>query len=164
MGVVEAEAELLRAAGQAADRPDHAPRRTPWWQSMSFGWRPAAALGAACAVALVVVLLATGGSGTRTIQATLIGPPPAARASLVLRGTRAELVVHGLPAPAADHVDEVWIKRGAAPAQPAGTFVVTSGSVQVSRPVRSGDVVMVTVEPGRGTAAPTTRAFLVAHI
>jgi hypothetical protein len=161
MGVVEGEAELLRAAGQAADLPERRLRRTPWWQSMSFGWRAAAALGAACAVALVVVL-ATGGSGVRTIPGTEL--PPGAQASLVLRGTHAELVVHGLPAPAADHVDEVWIKRGLAAPQSAGTFVVTSGSVEVNRPVRSGDTVLVTVEPGRGTAAPTTRPFLVAHI
>ena len=163
MSVVEGEAELLRAAGKAADRPGGRVRRTPWWRFMSFDWRPAVGLGAACAGALIVVLLATGGGiSTRTIrvQSRLQG----ARASLVLRGTHAELVVSRLPAPARDHVDEVWIERGSAPAQPAGTFVVTSGSVQVSRPVRSGDTVLVTVEPGRGTAAPTTKPFLLAHI
>jgi anti-sigma factor RsiW len=163
MGVVEAEAELLRAAGKAADRPEQRRRRTPWWRFMSFDWRPAVGLGAACAGAVIVVLLATGGGvSTRTIpfRSRAVG----ARASLILRGTHAQLVVSRLPAPAPDHVDEVWIQRGSAPAEPAGTFVVTSGSVEVSRPVRSGDTVLVTVEPGRGTSAPTTRPFLLAHI
>jgi anti-sigma factor RsiW len=163
IGVVDAEAELLRAAGKAADRPEKRGRRTPWWRFMSFDWRPAVGLGAAFAGALIVVLLAAGGgSGTRTIPVRSLAA--GARASVVLRGTHAELVVSRLPAPAPNHVDEVWIERGSAPPQPAGTFVVTSGSVEVSRPVRSGDTVLVTVEPGRGTAAPTTKPFLLAHI
>lgn len=166
MGIVEAEAELLRAAGQAADRP---PRhwRPPRRRSRPFlAWRPAAALAAMGAVALTVVLAtAGGGSGTRTFHAQLLGQAlPGARASLVLRGTHAELVVSRLRVPTADHVDEVWIEHGSSPPVPAGTFVVTSGSIDVTRPVRSGDHVLVTVEPGRGTRAPTTPPFLVVHV
>lgn len=160
MAVVEAEAELLRAAGASADRPQAARRR--WWSSPLA---PRLAVGAAalCVVAVAVVLAVVGGgTATRTIsaQTTLAR----ARASLQVRGTHAELVVTGLPALAADHVEEIWVKRGSAPAAPAGTFVLASGSVAVARPVRPGDLVLVTVEPGGGTAAPTTAPVIVARI
>jgi hypothetical protein len=68
-----------------------------------------------------------------------------------------------LPAPAAGHVDELWVKRGDAAPVPAGTFVVESGTVQLTQAVHRGDLVLVTVERGRGTAAPTTTPFIVAH-
>jgi hypothetical protein len=61
-------------------------------------------------------------------------------------------------------VDELWVKRGSAPPEPAGTFVVESGSVVLGRPVRRGDLVLVTTEPGRGTAFPTTRPFISATV
>lgn len=164
MTVVNGEAELLRAAGSAADRPEARPRRHSWWPFQSFSWWPAAAVAALGALAAVVVVAADGG-GPRTVAVHVASRAlPGARASLVLRGTHAELVVNGLRAPAANHVDEVWIKRGSATPQPAGTFVVRSGSVEVTRPVRPGDQVLVTVEPGRGTRAPTTRPLLVAHV
>src|SRR5437868_3920549 len=51
MEIVRAEAELLRAAGEAADRPQPpAPRRRRWWPYGS-GLRPSVALVAACAAA-----------------------------------------------------------------------------------------------------------------
>jgi hypothetical protein len=56
------------------------------------------------------------------------------------------------------------VKRGSAPPIPAGTFVLRNGSVEVGTPVRSGDVVMVTVEPGLGTAAPTTSPVIQAKV
>jgi len=160
MAVVEAEAELLRAGGASADRPEAARRR--WWSSPSAA-RLAVGAAALCVAAIAVVLaVSAGGTGTRTVsaQTTLAG----ARASLQVRGTRAELVVTGLPALAADHVEEIWVKRGSAPAAPAGTFVLGSGSVAVARPVRPGDLVLVTVEPRDGTAAPTTAPVIVARI
>lgn len=163
MAMVNADAQLLAAAGKSADRPTRRRRLMAWRPSSSPSWIPAAALAAAGAVALAVVLLTGGSEQTRTIQAHLVGVP-GARASVVLRGTQAELVVRRLRAPAADHVEEIWVQHGSAPPRPAGTFVVTSGSVQVNRPVSPGDVVLVTVEPGRGTRSPTTQPFLVAHI
>lgn len=161
MAIVVAEAELLQAAGARADQPERAPRRRRW-PSL---WEPRMAIGtlALCAaVAVALVLTLGGGSGTRTIsaQTTLAG----ARASLRLRGTRADLVVAGLHPPAANHVDEIWVKRGSAAPSPAGTFVLSSGSVSLTRPVRAGDLVLVTVEPGRGTLAPTTNPVIVAKV
>jgi anti-sigma-K factor RskA len=160
MAIVEAEAELLQAAGEAADRPPRRRRRWNWSWLTSEPWRPAVALGATAAVAAVAVVLATSGVSTRTIQAAYPGP---GSASLKIQGSQAQLVVRGLRAPPANHVDELWVKRGAGRPQPAGTFVLSSGSVRVQQPVRPGDVVMVTVEPGQGTPAPTSTPFLVVH-
>jgi anti-sigma-K factor RskA len=166
MDIVEAEAELLRAAGETADLPPQpAPSRWRWRWAPGGRWLGAIAVAAACVVAVVVVLaVGSGGGGVRTIRAQLAPGLAGARASLTVRGSRAELVVNGLPAPAADHVDELWVKRGSAPPTPAGTFVVQSGSVLVGHPVQRGDLVLVTTEPGRGTAAPTTRPFIVVKV
>jgi anti-sigma-K factor RskA len=162
MHAVESEAELLPAAGKRADRPE---RRRRWW-SVAPVLQPVriAALAAVAAIAVLAVVLSVGGSGTRTIQAQVTGPAQSAgaRASLRVSGTHAQLVVTGLPAPAANHVDELWVQHGAAAPVPAGTFMVGTGSVEVTRPVRAGDHVLVTVEPGRGSSAPTTVPFIVA--
>ena len=165
MGVVEAEAELLRAAGQRADLPEDRARKLPRWHR-SPRWRPALALATVCAVAVIVVVLTTGGGlSRRRIDAAVTGrEPQGASASLVLRGTHAELVVNHLRSPGAGHVQEVWVKHGSQPPRPAGTFTVTSGNVRVNRPVRSGDVVLVTAEPSPGSSRPTTPALLVARV
>lgn len=167
MAIVESEAELLRAAGEDADRPTpEAPARRLRWLSAAAA-RPLLALSAVAVVALVIALvLVGGGSGTRTISARLSGSLVAAgaRASVQVHGTRAQLIVAGLPAPPAGQIDELWVQHGRATPQPAGTFVVRSGSVDISRPVASGDQVLVTVEPGHGTPAPTTTPLIVARV
>ncbi len=93
MEIVEAEAELLRAAGEAADRPPTPSRqRRRRWTGMP-SLRPPLAFGAGLAavavVAVVAAVLATGGgTGTRTIQAQVAGPAlsSGAQASLQVRG------------------------------------------------------------------------------
>lgn len=167
MNIVEAEAELLRAAGKEADLPESRPRWRAWGRSRPFlSWRPVAAVAVVCAVGVAAVLVATGGSSaTRIIPGRFSTQVlSGARASLVVRGTRASLVVHDLPAPAANHVDELWVSHRGGPPQPAGTFVIRSGSVVVQRPVGPGDQVLMTEEPGRGTRAPTTAPVLVVHV
>jgi anti-sigma factor RsiW len=169
MAIVESEAELLRAAGASADQPPAVQPARPWRWLAPGNRRPLLGLAAAgfAAAAVVIALIATGGgSATHTIEAVVSPALRAAgvRASLVVHGTRAQLVVTGLPAPAADHVDELWIQHGRSAPQPAGTFVVSSGSVQVAGAVHAGDEVLVTVEPGRGTSAPTTTPLLVARV
>lgn len=161
MAVVNREAELLRAAGAGADRPP-ATRREPRWPRLTWiSPRPAAALALAAAVAAAVVILVGGGTGGRTVPGhVLLGP---GKASLTITGTRAQLTVRGLPLPAANHVDEVWVVHGSSSPRPAGLFVLRSGTVQVQQPVRRGDKVLVTVEPGRGTRAPTTKPFVFAQ-
>lgn len=170
MEIVEAEAELLRAAGHAADRP---PQQSRFRLRLAFGRRPRLALagaGAIVAAAVIAVVLLTSGAsgGARTIVAQVSGPAAArgAHASLRITGDRGQLQVHGLPAPAAGHVDELWVEPPGAAPQPAGTFVLQSGSgsVQLTRPVHGGDQVLVTVEPGGGTHAPTTTPFIAARV
>jgi len=162
MAIVTSEAALLRAAGDAADQPAPAPRRRRW----STGPRFPLAVGFAVAcLAAVVVALVTTGTSTRTVPvqvtAQVLGQ---AHASLAIRGDSAQLNVAGLPAPPPGHVDELWVKRGDAPPAPAGTFILRTGSVALSVPVRSGDQVLMTIEPGRGTAQPTTAPLLVARV
>jgi anti-sigma factor RsiW len=167
MEIVEAEADLLRAAGEPADkREPKTPKKRARWLTIPIP-TPGQAVAYASIIAIAIAV-AIGGSGTpvtRTINAQLSGPLLAGgtKAKLQLTGTRAELVVEGLPAPAQGRIDELWVKRGAASPQPSGTFVVTSGSVRVSRPVERGDVVMMTMERAPGTDAPTSAPLIVAH-
>ena len=135
---------------------------------MTLAPRSALALAAACVVVVAVfaALLATlGGSATRTLRAHITNPALSrVQASLRVRGSHAELQVTGLPAPASNHVEELWVMRGGGPPSPAGTFVLGSGSVRVARPVHRGDLVLVTVEPGRGSTAPTTQPIMTVRI
>jgi anti-sigma-K factor RskA len=161
MEIVHAEADLLRAAGEAADRPPRTERPSRWSWLTGRALRPAGAVAIGLAVlVLAVVLITSGGSGSRTVVAQSTRP---GSASLLINGTRAQLVVHGFQAPPAGHVDELWVKHGDSAPRPAGTFVLRSGTVALGRPVHAGDTVLVTVEPGRGTRAPTTTPFLVAR-
>jgi anti-sigma-K factor RskA len=163
MSIVESEAEVRRAGREAADRP---PTKSRWRRLPR--WLPVAgAVAAACAVAAVIVLLAAGGgAATRTVEAQVSAPLRAggAVATLKITGDRAKLIVARLPAPPAGYVHELWVKHGSAPPEPAGTFVVRSGSVDVARPVRAGDQVLVTAEPGHGTSAPTSAPLIVARV
>lgn len=168
MGVVEAEAELLRAAGSEADRPepDRAGRRfrlTPP--------RPvvAAAAAAVVAAAVVVGFVARGGSGgqsARTVAAEVTGAAVAfkARAALRMSGTRGTLVVANLPDPPPNRVYEVWVKRPRRQPEPAGaTFTLRSGQVEIPGSMRGVDAVMVTDERRGGSAAPTRTPIIVAR-
>ncbi len=167
MRVVEGEAELLRAAGESADRTTavRLKARRRWFTPQRLV--PGLGLAAVCIAAVVVALvLSGGGSATRVIRAQIVDPALVGRvqASLLLRGAQAQLQVRGLPLPAADHVDELWVQRGSAAPQAAGTFVVRSGSVRLSRAVQPGDHVLLTVEPGHGSAAPTTSPLLAVRV
>ena len=162
MDAVRAEAELLNAAGAAADRPARESRPLLGWS----GWRLGGAAAALCAVAAVAIVLAGGGgSTTRTVPAELAASLRGrATAALRISGTRAQLVVARLPAPPADHVDELWVEPAGGQPRPAGTFVVRTGTVTLTARVRRGDTVLVTVEPGAGTGAPTSTPFLRATV
>lgn len=161
MEIVNAEADLLEAAGAAADRPAPTRRTSRWSWLTGRTLLPVGALALGAAVlAAVVVLVTGGGSDLRMFPSQMSGP---GTATLAVRGTEARLIVSGLRLPPAGHVDELWVKHGSAAPRPAGTFVLRSGSVALERPVRPGDTVLVTVEPGHGTRAPTTTPFLVAR-
>ncbi|HEY2718029.1 MAG TPA: anti-sigma factor [Solirubrobacteraceae bacterium] len=153
---VRSEAELLSAAGHAADRP---PKRR-WYQRSDFllGVGAAAAAGIA---ALVAVLIAVGSSSHAKLTVTPgqgIGVARSAQVSLQRRDGRAELVVAHMPPPALGRIYEVWLVHGKAAPQPTNAlFSVTSrGSGAVDVPNLHGVTqVLVTSEPAGGSQHPT---------
>jgi len=141
-----------------------ASRRPP---SPSRSWRPALVWGGAfAAVAIVavvlVVALSSGGSSTRTIQAST------GSAELQITGGHGDLVVRRLPALPAGRIYEMWVQRGSATPTPTGTlFAVTSrgtASVGVPGSLNGISAVLVSQEPAGGTLAPTSAPVIVAHV
>jgi anti-sigma-K factor RskA len=173
METVRAEAEVLSAAGPAADRPRPERRRS----ALSFG-RPLAVAGAAAALVLGVALGFGIGTATndeqtktqtvvqvRTVQARVdAAAAPRGTAVIVVRDGVATLRVRGLPAPPSGKVYEVWLlRRGAAAPSPTDALfsVSTRGSGRVALPsVRGVEAVLVTAEPDGGSQAPTSQPFI----
>lgn len=124
---------------------------------------PAAALAVAALAAVAigfagVVALSPRAPATRTIAARVADPH--ARAELRFQGRHAELLVRGMPQPAAGDVYEVWLvrRRGGAPQPTPALFGVTSrgdGVVAVPGNVPTLRAVLVTEEPAGGTRVPT---------
>jgi len=169
MSIVRAEAELLQAAGEKADRPSES-RRRGLGALLS---RPAFAAAAAggLAVAAIVGFLVGGGVDTggsvRTVQAhvtSVAGVVPGTTAALRVKDHRATLMVRDMPEPPAQRVYEVWVKHGRAAPVPAGTtFVVRSGDIPIAHSVNPGDQVLVTAEPKGGSLTPTSSPMIVAR-
>ncbi|MGN6869708.1 MAG: anti-sigma factor domain-containing protein [Solirubrobacteraceae bacterium] len=136
-------------------RTVRAPTRFP------LAWGGALAAGAV-AVIVAIVLVSSGSSGTRTIQASV------GAAELHIAGGRADLVVHRLPALPAGRIYEMWVQRGNAAPTPTGTLFSTraNGSANVGVPGSLNGVsrVMVTQEPAGGTLAPTSAPVIVATV
>jgi anti-sigma-K factor RskA len=167
MTVVRGEAELLRAAGDDADRPPVRTRSVWRWCVL-----PAmVATGALAAGVLIGALALNTGSSqqTRVIQAMVL-PPAGHNATAALRkvGSHVELQVAGMPAPALGHIYEVWLKAGSKPPQPTDAlFSVTSqgnGTVGVPGDLRGVSTVMVTEEPAGGSLKPTHSPVIVASV
>jgi anti-sigma-K factor RskA len=128
-------------------------------------WRPLAAwAGALAIVAAVIVALAlsSGGTGTRTIQAS------AGNAELRISGGHGDLIVHRLPQLPAGRIYEMWIQRGKGRPAPTGTlFGVSAGgtaAVGVPGKLTGAVAVMVTQEPAGGSLAPTSAPVIVARV
>jgi len=170
MAVVEAEAEVLRAAGPAADRP--ARSRRPRWLAGLGGFRPALA---AAAVALLLAGLAGGfglaqlggGDDERTVRAQVTAP--GAQATLRVRddgGGRLE--VRGLPAPPEGRIYQVWLlpEGSETPRPTTSLFSVTSdGRAAAPVPDVSGaQAVLVSDEPPGGSTAPTGSVVITAPL
>ncbi len=167
MGIVRSEAELLRAAGPAADRPPQpVPDRRRWWQG--FGLRPAVAL-AATAAALVIggvagFALNGGGDGVRNRVATVTAQ--GASASLRIEsGGAGTLTVRDLPRPPRGAVYQVWLQRGTGAPVPTDALFEPradgSASVAVPGDLQRADRVLVSTEPAGGSSAPTTKPLIV---
>jgi anti-sigma factor RsiW len=178
METVRAEADVLSAAGAAADRPARA-RRRRFAMPLS---RPFAIAGAALALLLGVALGFGIGAATnetqtktqtvvqvRTVQATVTpATAPRGTAVIVVRNGVATLRVRGLPAPPKGKIYEVWLlRRGAAAPSPTDALfsVSTQGSGRVALPsVRGVEQVLVTAEPDGGSQAPTSQPFIAATL
>ncbi|HEV7461872.1 MAG TPA: anti-sigma factor [Solirubrobacteraceae bacterium] len=171
MSVVRAEAELLQAAGEGADRaPAPPPRRRGLGALLArpaFAAAAAAGLAIAAIVGFVIGGGADNGGSTRTVQARVLsvaGAGPTTSAALRVQDHRATLMVRDMPEPPARKVYEVWVKHGAGAPVPAGTtFVVRSGDIPIAHTVKPGDQVLVTAEPGGGSPAPTSPPMIVAR-
>lgn len=168
MEAVEAEAELLEAAGPQADRPQ---RRQREGLRRLFP-RPvftaaAAAVAMAAGIAFGVVLAGDAGQqpAGRVLAARVTDPVLArrSRASVELSDGRARLVVQGLPEPPRQRVYQVWIKAPEGAPVPGTTFAVRSGAIELSRGLRRGEAVLVTHEPVGGSRTPTRTPLIVAQ-
>jgi anti-sigma-K factor RskA len=147
---------------RATPKAQAAPRKAP-----ARSWRPALAWGGAFAAAVVVavvlvVALSSGGSSTKTIQAST------GSAELRIAGGRGDLIVHRLSQLPAGRIYEMWVQRGSAAPTPTGTLfsVRSDGSAAVGVPGSLNGVsrVMVTQEPAGGTLAPTSAPVIVAPV
>lgn len=157
MSVVNAEAQLLSAAGAPADEPPKERTGRAWrWL------RPPMLAAVAAAVLIVGVLVgvlvrSATGPVTRTVVAQV--EEPGASARLEQRGDRAELIASGLPDPGPGRVYQVWIKRPGAGPQPTAALFTTdrSGDAEVGVPgsLDGVEAVLVTSEPAGGSTTPT---------
>ncbi len=164
MATVYAEAELLSAAGHAADRvaPARPARR---------GLIPALAAAVALAAGLLIGAFAinTGSSQhTEVIRAAVVEPGHHVVADLHNVGGHLELVVQGMPAPPPGRIYEVWLERGTAAPQPTDAlFSVTktgNGTVGVPGDLHGLSDVLVTDEPLGGSLKPTRTPVIVAKV
>jgi hypothetical protein len=173
MRVVRSEAELLQAAGEAADRPP-APRERPRRRFRGLALRPAF-LAAAATAALVVggvvgfALRGDGGESTRTVRAQ-VAPTvaPGAEASLEVRGDTGTLRVANWPQAPRGRVWEVWTQRdGQAPQRTDALFTVSSdGTATAAVPsgLKNANAVLVTDEPRGGSEVPTRQPVVKASL
>jgi len=174
MAVVDAEAELLQAAGSGADRasepgPRRGRRRLPRLGALSL--RPVVAASAAAVLLAVgaaggVTLLGDDGPQVRTLSADVLDPSLRAStsASVRLKGTHASLVVRDLPEPPAGRVYQVWVKKpGRAPAPADAQFSVRTGTIEIPHEVHPSETVLVTSEPAGGSSTPTRTPLIVAR-
>jgi anti-sigma-K factor RskA len=172
MAAVRSEAELLGAAEARTDEParppaEKAPRRKRRW---SLSLRPLPAVGlatAVLAVAVVAGVLVVGGDDTHTVQAKVtLASTPDARASLEVKGSEGKLTVRNFPPAGGGRVYEAWRMRNGKPV-PAGLFRVGDNggaTLAIEEPLESGDQVLVTVEPGGGSAEPTSKPIVAAAV
>jgi anti-sigma-K factor RskA len=163
MATVNAEAELLRAAGAQADAPDRA--AAPARAGRFGGWlgriRPLPALGAATAVlaaGVLIAVLATGDDGgTTTFTGT--GPKGAAVALQVDDRHDGKLKFQHMTAPPSGRVYQVWLVTGREAPRPShALFSVSkdgSASIEIPESLKGTDQVLVTDEPPSGSPAPT---------
>ena len=163
MAEVEREAELLGAAGAAADRPERTERRRrgSWFS----GWR-LAPVAAALIIAGVLVGTALSGPDERTITANV--EMQGASAELHVSGDQAMLVAENLPAPPEGRVYEVWLMpEGSKTPEPTNVLFMPRGDGSAEAAIPSVDgvsEVLVTDEPHGGVDTPSGELLLSAEL
>jgi anti-sigma factor RsiW len=151
---------ILQSA--VADLEPQAPRRRsrlrrPRWIVVA----PVVVAGATAAIVIAVVP----GQGSKTSwihTATNRVALSSGKGVVVLSGSRGALLPSLADAPAG-HTYEAWVVRGSTPI-PAGTFSTGGRPVLLTAPVRHGDTVAVTIEPGAGSKAPTSTPIATARV
>ncbi len=103
--------------------------------------------------------------GGRVLPLTGTGVPTASGRLFVVNGTRAELVVEGLPVLPQGRAYQVWFSETGQPMRSGGVFAVNSQGVAVSRPTIPAPLeritaIAVTHEPAPGSTAPTSIPLL----
>ncbi len=171
MSVVDAEAQLLRAAGPEADRVPEPKRSRRWGWAAGLSLRPAVA-GALAGVLLLVgvfggVLLSGDNVSTpRTISAQVTDP--GARVTVALQDGKAALHVKNLPGAPFSRVYQVWLKRGdkIIPTHTLFNVRKSDGSavVQIEESVAGADQILVTDEQNGGSQSPTTDPLITATL
>jgi anti-sigma-K factor RskA len=166
MSVVCAEAELLRAAGAAADRP--APLRPRRRARRLQLLTATVAFGVGVLLGAVLIDKGSEAPPARVIAAQLTSTPPGARAVLRQVGSHAELLVFSLPQPPRGKIYEIWLAPAKATPLPTDVlFGVTHGgsaSVDVPGDLAGVRQVLVTAEPFGGSPHPTSSPIIVATL
>jgi anti-sigma-K factor RskA len=164
MAVVQAEAELLRAAGPEADRAparERRPGRAKRVLRRAFGRlgpMPVAVLAAVLlALGVVAGVLLSGGDGTTSHPGF---GPKGSQVALNVRGGHGELDLRGMPAAPPGRVYQVWLVTGNGKPRPTHTLfsVPADGRarVEISESLEDADQVLVTAEPPGGSRQPTS--------
>jgi anti-sigma-K factor RskA len=166
MASVHSEAELLHAAGAAADRPEPASSR--WRMRRPQFLVAAVALGAGLLIGALAIDTGSPTPATHVTSAQLSSLQPGARAVVRETGGHAELVVSGVSQPPRGKIYELWLARpGVAPQPTNALFGVTNaGNASVNVPGNLSGVskVMVTAEPLGGSSHPTSSPIIVASL
>ncbi|MBA2348132.1 MAG: anti-sigma factor [Solirubrobacterales bacterium] len=171
MAIVNAEAELLRAAGPEADAaPASRASRRRWLPSFSMPMRPAFVGALACGLLGVgvvggIAVESTGGPETRTVVAQTTGK---AKAQLEVTGDKASLRVTGAPSLKEGRIYQVWFDRGDGQKRPTHTlFNVRSdgrATVAIDESVEGVAQILVTEEDSGGSLAPSSDPVISADL
>lgn len=160
MATVEAEAELLAAAGAGADRSEPAARDRRRYDRLR-SLRIAGAFACGLALAIGVGVLATDGGEARLVAAQTA--PAGARVFLEVGEDSSTLLAENLPEPPAGRVYQVWISRGEGSPEPTDAlFTPLDGKVTVgvNESMEGVEALLVTDEPRQGSHTPTTRPII----
>ena len=161
---VRSEAELLNAAGHAADQPVKSGQ--PWYRRNDFmlGAGAAAAAGLAALVAVLIAIGSSSHAKITVIPGKGVGAARTAEVSLKQGNGRAELVVAHMPPPGLGRIYEVWLVHGKEAPRPTNSlFSVTSGgsgAVDVPNSLHGVKEVLVTSEPEGGSQHPTRQPVI----